>query len=130
MPKFLPFMLLVSAVLAVLAAVAGFVIAGSAAALGAAAGVAFIAVLYALSTVFITWVESFSRELMLVAALLSYVGKLAALLITLNALGSAGWDGVRAMVFGVAAAALVWIVAQMWWLTHAKIPYVDLGERK
>lgn len=124
--KFLPFMLASSAVLAAAGAVAGFLHSGWSGAAGVTAGVAFIALVYTLSTVFIVWVERKNRPMMLPAALAAYGFKLAALIVLLGALR--GWEGVRPMVFGVAGAALVWIVAQMWWISHAKIPYVDLSE--
>jgi ATP synthase protein I len=124
--KFLPFMLASSAVLAVVGAVAGFLHSGWSGAAGVTAGVAFIALVYTLSTVFIVWVERKNRPMMLPAALGAYGFKLVALIVLLGALRQ--WDGVRPMVFGVAGAALLWIVAQMWWISHAKIPYVDLSE--
>lgn len=124
--KFLPFMLAVSAALAVIGAIAGFVHSGWTGAAGVAAGVAFIAFVYALSTLFIVWVERINRNLMLPAALGAYTAKLVALCLLLGSLQ--GWAGAKPMVFGVAGAALVWIVAQAWWIAHAKIPYVDLSE--
>jgi len=122
--KFLPFMLAVSAVLAAIGAIAGFVHSGWTGAAGVAAGVAFIAVVYALSTLLIEWVERINRNLMLPAALGAYAVKLFALCVLLGSLRE--WDGVKPMVFGVAGAALVWIVAQAWWIAHAKIPYVEV----
>lgn len=124
--KFLPFMLMSSAVLAAAGGVVGFIHSGLSGAAGVSSGVAFIALAYALSTMFIVWVERKNRPLMLPAALGAYGFKLVALIVVLQSLRE--WDGVRPMVFGVAAAALVWIVAQMWWISHAKIPYVDLSK--
>jgi hypothetical protein len=126
--KFLPFMLGFSAVLAAVGAIAGFVYSGWVGAAGVAAGVAFIAFVYALSTLFIEWVERINRNFMLAAALGAYALKLFALCVLLGSLRE--WDGVKPMVFGVAGAALMWIVAQAWWIAHAKIPYVDLTESK
>lgn len=129
-PRFLPFLLAVSGALAVLAAVVGYILGGPSAALGAAAGVVFIAVIYTLSTVFLVWVEKVNVYMMLGAGLTAYAAKLFALFVVLGAVSDTGWSGLRAMIFGVAAAALMWVVAQMWWLSHAKILYVDLGEGK
>lgn len=125
---FLPHMLKVSAGLTVVAAVVGLVFAGWSGALGATAGVIFVAAAYSLSTLALEWVEKANRPMMLPIALLTYFGKLAALLVIITALG--GWSGLKPMMFGVGAAALVWIVAQARWLARAKIPYVDLGEGK
>jgi hypothetical protein len=126
--KFLPFMLGVSAVLAAVGAIAGFVHSGWTGAAGVAAGVAFIALVYTLSTLFIVWLERINRNLMLPGALGAYAIKLFALCVLLGSLRE--WEGAKPMVFGVAGAALLWIVAQAWWIAHAKIPYVDLSESK
>lgn len=122
--KFLPFMLAVSAALAAVGAVAGSVHSGLTGAAGAAVGVAFIAVAYTLSTVFLVWLERINRNLMLPGALGAYAVKLFALIALIGALQE--WDGVKPMVWGVAGAAVVWIVAQAWWIAHAKIPYVEV----
>jgi hypothetical protein len=124
--KFLPFMLACSAVLAAVGAVAGFIYSGLTGAAGVAVGVAFVAGVYALSTLVIVRVERINRNLMLPAAFGMYGFKLVTLIMLLAALQE--WEGVRPMVFGVAGAALVWIVAHAWWIAHAKIPYVDLSE--
>lgn len=128
--SFVPFMLAVSGGLAVLAAAIGFVVSGQSGALGAAAGVAFITGVYVLSTGFLGWVERISRDLLLVTVLVSYIVKLFALLLVLDAVRDAGWPGLRPMIFGVVAGIVVWIVAQMWWLTRAKLLYVQLPERE
>jgi hypothetical protein len=122
--KFLPFLLVVSAVLAGVGAIAGFVYSGWIGAAGVAAGVAFIAFVYTLSTLFIEWVEKINRSFMLPAALGAYAIKLLMLGLLLGSLRE--WDGAKPMVFGVAGAALMWIVAQAWWIAHAKIPYVEV----
>ena len=124
--KFLPFMLAISVVLAAVGAIAGFVHSGWTGAAGVAAGVAFVALVYTLSTLFIVWLERIDRHLMLPGALGAYAGKLLALVALLGGLRE--WEGVKPMVFGVAGAALMWIVAQAWWIAHAKIPYVDLSK--
>lgn len=127
---FLPYLLAVSGVLAALAAIVGLIVAGIAGALGAAAGVLFIALTYCLSTLFISWVETKNRPMMLPATMLSYLVKLVLLVTLIEVLGQRAWPGLRPMLFGVAAAALVWIGAQSWWLWHAKLLYVELPERK
>jgi hypothetical protein len=126
--KFLPFMLAVSGALAVVGGIAGFVHSGGTGAVGVVAGVAFVALAYTLSTLLLLWLERINRSLMLAGALGAYGVKLLALVVLLGSLRE--WEGVKPMVFGVAGAALVWIVAQAWWIAHAKIPYVDLTESK
>jgi len=127
--KFLPFTLAVSAVVAAIGAIAGYIHSGLTGAAGVAAGVAFIAVAYTLSTMFLVWLEKINRPLMLPGALGTYVAKLVVLVLVMGTLWERGWDGLGPMAFGVAGAGLVWIVAQAWWIAHAKIPYVDLSER-
>ncbi len=122
--KFLPHMLTVSGALALVAAIVGALFGGWAGALGAAAGVTFVALVYTLSTLLLEWVERVNRPMMLPTALLAYFAKLVALTVLLTALFP--WAGMKPMVFGIAAAALAWIVAQARWLAKAKILYVDL----
>lgn len=123
---FLPFMLKVSAALAGVAALLGLIFAGPSGAAGAAAGVVFVALAYTASTLLIARSEKANRFLMLPVALGTYFGKLVALFVLLYAVRD--WAGLLPMVFGVAAAALIWIVAQAWWIAHAKIPYVTFDE--
>ncbi|GIH11407.1 hypothetical protein Rhe02_94740 [Rhizocola hellebori] len=123
--RFVPFMLASSAVLAAVAALVGLIFKGGPGAAGAAAGVALMAALFIGSTVFIIWVESVSRQKMLVGGLIAYGVKLWILFVVLHGVSGAGWAGFVPMVFGVAAGVLGWIIAYAWWLWHAKILYVE-----
>lgn len=124
--NFLPFVSTVSALLAVAAAVIGFVIKGTAGGIGAAVGVLTMTGLFAGSTAFIIWVENHNRRLMLAAGLAAYFVKLWFLFVILNGVAASGWAGFVPMVWGVAAGVLGWIIAYGWWLWHAKIPYVEI----
>ncbi len=124
--RFLPFTLTSCAVLTVLAALAGAVAKGMPGALGAAAGVALMAVLFAASKVFVVWVESVDRSKMLVGGLLAYLLKLWFVFVILSGVSGSGWAGFAPMAWGIAAGVVGWIGAYAWWLWHAKIPYVEL----
>ena len=115
----LRFMLPVCAVLAALAAIVGFLFGGGTGALGAAAGVALMTVLFVLSTLFITWVDAVNRPMVLPAGMLAYGGKLVVVLLTLSALS--GWAGIKPMALGVVAGAVGWAAGYAWWVWHAKI---------
>jgi len=115
----LRFMLPVSGVLALLAAIVGFLFRGGSGALGAAAGVLVITALFVLSTLLLLWVEKINRAMMLPAALGAYTFKLFLLVAILNPFW--GWSGFLPMVWGVAAGVLGWVCAYAWWVWHARI---------
>ncbi len=124
--RFLPFTLTCSGALAAAAALVGFLVKGGPGAIGAAAGVLLMTALFVGSTIFIIWVETVSRQKMLVGGLIAYAVKLWILFVVLNGVSSTGWAGFTALVIGVAAGVLGWIGAYAWWLWHAKILYVEL----
>ena len=124
--RFLPFTLTCSGALAVAAALVGFLAKGGPGAIGAALGVLLMTALFVGSTMFIIWVESISRQKMLVGGLIAYAVKLWILFVVLSGVSGTGWAGFTPMVLGVAAGVLGWIVAYAWWLWHAKILYVEL----
>lgn len=117
--KALRFMLPWCGVLAVLAAIVGFVFRGSVGAIGAAAGVLFISALFVFSTYVITWTDSVNRPMVLPAGMGVYALKLVLLLVVLNALS--GWAGIKPMALGVVAGALGWAAGYAWWVWHAKL---------
>jgi hypothetical protein len=113
------FMLPFCGVLVALAAVVGLLFRGGVGALGAAAGVVFMTVLFVLSTLFITWVDKVNRPMVIVAGMGAYALKLVVLLVTLTALS--GWAGLKPMALGVVAGAIGWAAGYAWWVWHAKI---------
>lgn len=117
--KAMRFMLPVCGILAVAAAVVGFVFRGGVGALGAAAGVVLISALFVLSTYVITWVDAVNRPMLLAAAIAVYGFKLLALFVVLNALS--GWAGIKPMALGVVAGGLGWVCGYTWWVWHARL---------
>lgn len=122
---FMPFMLAVSAGLAVVATLIAYLVAGGVAALGALAGVGVVVASYGLSSLLIAWADSVNPKLVLPVGLFTYGVKFTALFILLSTIAASGWAGLRPMAFAIGAGALVWSVGHAWWLWHAKILYVD-----
>jgi hypothetical protein len=127
MPKllFLPFLSKLLGIIAAVAAIAGLIFRGPVGGLGAAAGVGVAAAGFVLSAIGIAWVESVNRAMMLPAALMAYMLKIAAFAMILSAVGT--WTGAVPMALGIAAGVLGWVIGYAWWLWHAKIPYVDVS---
>ncbi|WP_120318335.1 hypothetical protein [Catellatospora citrea] len=123
--KFLPFMLGVTAVVAVVAPLVAYLVVGSQAALGVLAGVALVAASYLLSSFVIAWADSISPKLVLSVGLLMYGVKFTVLFLVLAVIAQTGWAGLRPMAIGIGIAAIAWTIGHAWWLWHAKIPYID-----
>jgi hypothetical protein len=115
----LRFMLSLCGALTVLAALTGFIFRGATGALGAAAGVVLMSVLFVLSTYAITWTDLHNRPMVLPVGMGVYVLKLGVLLVTLTSLS--GWAGIKPMALGVVAGAIGWAAGYAWWVWHAKI---------
>lgn len=124
--RHLPTTLGVTAVVLVLAVVLAWLVDGRTAALGAAAGVALVTVSHLVSSLVVAWVDLVARHLLLPVVLLTYVLKFAVFGLVMYRLSEAGWAGLPAMGVTVIAATIVWIGAQLYWILHAKILYVEL----
>ncbi|WP_191844198.1 hypothetical protein [Catellatospora chokoriensis] len=127
--RFLPFMLGVTAVVAVVAPLVAYLVVGSQAALGVLAGVALVAASYLLSSFVIAWADSISPKLVLSVGLLMYGVKFTVLFLVLAVIAQTGWAGLRPMAIGIGIAAIAWTIGHAWWLWHAKIPYIDEPEK-
>lgn len=127
--KFLPFMLGVTAVVAVVAPLVAYLVVGSQAAVGVLAGVALVAASYLLSSFVIAWADSINPKLVLSVGLLMYGVKFTVLFLVLAVIAQTGWAGMRPMAIGIGIAAIAWTIGHGWWLWHAKIPYIDEPEK-
>ncbi|MEU7999770.1 hypothetical protein AB0B66_01150 [Catellatospora sp. NPDC049111] len=127
--KFLPFMLGVTAVVAVVAPLVAYLAVGAAAAVGVLAGVALVAVSYLLSSFVIAWADSINPKMVLSVGLLMYAVKFTVLFLVLAVIAKSGWSGLKPMAIGIGIAAIAWTIGHGWWLWHAKIPYIDEPER-
>jgi hypothetical protein len=119
----------VSRAATVAAALAGLVVDGGAAALGAAAGVLLAAASFSVSVWAVAGAEKIDIRLTLPVALLTYGFKLVVIGAALWAVRSSGWDVVLPMAAGVVGGALAWLTTQGIWIFRAKIPYIELDER-
>jgi ATP synthase protein I len=110
-----PVALAVSGVLLVLAVAVGWLTQGSAAALGAAAGVALVVLSYLVSSVAVAWADSVNPRLVLPVGLTTYLTKLLLLGLVMVAVVSTGWDGTAAMGVSIIPGVVGWTGANVWW---------------
>lgn len=127
---FVPFMLGVSAVVAVVAPLVAYFTVSPAAALGVLAGVGLVVVSYLLSSLVIAWADSINPKMVLSVGLLMYGVKFTVLFLVLAVIAQTGWAGLKPMAIGIGIAAIAWTVGHAWWLWHARIPYIDDPEQK
>jgi hypothetical protein len=59
-------------------------------------------------------------------ALTTYAVKFIVLGVVLVTFAGGTWQGLHPMAFSIIAAVVGWNVAHFWWITHAKIPYVQI----
>ncbi|MDT4989909.1 MAG: hypothetical protein QOI74_4003 [Micromonosporaceae bacterium] len=102
---------------------------GTAGVLGALIGVIGVAASYVLSGLVVAWADSIGPQLTLPVALGTYVVKFGLLGVALVTFAGGSWPGLRPMAFTIIAAVVGWNVAHFWWITHAKIPYVQIEPR-
>ena len=114
----LPFLTAASIALLLCAASVGFFAGGSAAALGAAAGVALTTVSFTMSTLVIAWADTVRPALLMPLGLLVYVVKYSLLGVILAFVISSEWPGRTAMGWGVVAGVLGWTSVQIWWVAR------------
>jgi hypothetical protein len=93
---------------------------------GLAAGVALVAVSYLVSSLVVAWVDLVARSMLLVVVLTTYVLKFTIFGVVMWNVAETDWTGLPTMGVAIIAATIVWTSAQLWWMLHAKIPYVEL----
>jgi ATP synthase protein I len=99
---------------------------GTPGALGAAVGVVGVAVSYVLSGLAVAWADAISPQLTMPVGLTTYAVKVVLLGVVLVGYGGSTWPGLHPMAYAIIAAVVAWNVAHFWWVTHAKIPYVEI----
>jgi hypothetical protein len=114
----LPFLTAAAIALLLCAASVGFLVGGSAAALGAGAGVALTTVSFTMSTLVIAWADTVRPALLMPLGLLTYVVKYSLLGVILAFVISSEWPGRTAMGWGVVAGVLGWTSVQIWWVAR------------
>ncbi|MBS3942197.1 MAG: hypothetical protein KG028_14660 [Actinobacteria bacterium] len=106
-------------ILAAVAASAGWLIAGPAAALSAVVGVGLTAVLFGLSVLLLVWITSRPSDAS-AGLLVGGLGvRLAAYLVILDAASGAGWFHREALAVSVATALVISLAAEMIWLARS-----------
>jgi FtsH-binding integral membrane protein len=123
----LPAGLLGCGVVLVVATVLGGISKGAPGALGAAVGVIGVTVSYVLSGLAVAWADSVSPQLTMPVGLVTYSVKFSLLGVLLITLGDSTWSGLHPMAFAIIAAVFGWNAAHIWWIAHAKIPYVEIN---
>jgi hypothetical protein len=124
--RHLPTSLAATGVLLIVAVAVAWPLRGEQAALGALAGVGLVAVSHLVSSVVVAWVDVVARHVMLPVVLLTYALKFAAFGVVMFRVAQTGWTGLPALGVTVIAATAVWLGAQLYWILHAKILYVEL----
>jgi hypothetical protein len=115
-----------SAAVALLGALAGYLLAGPAQAAGVAAGVGLVTASYLVSSLVVAWADAVDPHLVLPVGLGSYVLKFVLLFVVMAAIVGTGWAGTAAMGLGVIVGVVGWTSAQLWWTLRARIPYVQI----
>lgn len=121
--RHLPTPLAVSGGLLLLATALGGFFAGVPGAIGGAAGVAVVALGYAVSSVAVAWADSVAPSLVMTVGLTTYVFKFTLLGVVFFAV-PADWPGVRPMAVATVVSVLTWVGAQIWWTVRAEVPTV------
>lgn len=124
--RHLPTSLAATAALLVLAVAIAWPLRGGQAAFGVLAGVGLVTVSHLVSSLVVAWVDAVARHMMLPVVMLTYALKFAAFGVILFRVAQTGWTGLPALGVTVIAATTVWIGAQLYWILHAKILYVEL----
>ncbi len=114
----LPFLSAVSFALLMCAASVGFLVDGTTAAVGAAAGVALVTVSFTMSTLVIAWADTVRPALLMPLGLATYVVKYALLGVIMVLVINSGWPGRAALGWGVIAGVLGWTAVQVWWVAR------------
>jgi hypothetical protein len=124
--RHLPTTLGVTGVVLLVAVVVAWLVGGLTPALGAVAGVGLVLVSHLVSNLVVAWVDMVARHMLLPVVLMTYALKFAVFGVVLYRVDQAEWAGLKALGVTVIAATIAWIGAQLYWILHAKIYYVDV----
>jgi len=120
----------VAAVAAAVMAALGFALGGSKGLLGAAIGVAVVALFFGISVLVVTRAARVSPQAMMVAALATYLVKILILIIVFGSLQDTTAFNPRAFGLTVLVCVLAYSAAQVIWSMRLKMLYVEPdGER-
>jgi ATP synthase protein I len=114
-----------TAVVAVIMAAVGLGISGTKGLLGAALGVALVAVFFAISFFVVGRAARISPQAMMIAALLTYVVKVLVLLLFVVHYSNTTVFNTRLFGLSALACILAWCAAQVYWSMKLKFLYVE-----
>lgn len=98
---------------------------GAATVWGAAAGVLLVALFFSLSVLAVTLAGRRNPQLMLPAAVLTYIAKIVVFGVLLAAFEATGWVDITSFAWVVVAGVLAWSAAGIVALTRVQVPYLE-----
>jgi ATP synthase protein I len=114
-----------AAVVAVIMAAVSAGIAGTKGLLGAALGIALVAVFFSISVFAVGRAARISPQAMMITAMVTYIVKILALLVFVAAFGSTTVFNARLFGLTALACVLTWCLAQVVWSMRLKFLYVE-----
>jgi ATP synthase protein I len=114
-----------TAVVAVIMAAVGLGISGTKGMLGAALGVALVAIFFAISFFVVGRAARISPQAMMIAAMLTYVVKVLVLLVFVVHYSNTTVFSTRLFGLSALACILAWCAAQVYWSMKLKFLYVE-----
>ncbi|GAA2902650.1 hypothetical protein [Nonomuraea rubra] len=114
-----------TALVGVVAVVVAFLTAAGKGALGAALGALLVGVFFSISVVAVSYAARVSPQMMAIAAMLSYLVKVVAIMIVLSVFGdTTAWNS-KAFAWSVVVCTLVWTAFEVRAFIKTKMLYVD-----
>lgn len=114
----LPWLLVATGAVLVLAALVGGVVRGVPGAAGAAIGVAVVAASYLFSTFLIAWADRVDPQLVLPVGLGAYLIKFSVIGIVMGSVAARDWPGLAPMGVGVVAGVVGWTATQIFYVVR------------
>lgn len=116
-----------TAVAGVIAVIVSALVSGLEGAIGAVIAPVIVVAFFSISQLVVSWASRISPQTMMLAALVSYVLKVLAVLGFVIALGNATFLDTRAFAWSVVACTLVWITFEVRLMKTMRIFYVEPG---
>ncbi|MEV0997745.1 hypothetical protein [Nonomuraea sp. NPDC050202] len=114
-----------TAVVGVVTVVVAFLTAAGKGALGAAIGTLLVGVFFSISVVAVSYAARVSPQMMAIAAMLSYLVKVVAIMIVLSVFGDTTAWNPQAFAWSVVVCTLVWTAFEVRAFIKTKMLYVD-----
>ncbi|MFE3453234.1 hypothetical protein ACFXJ8_30350 [Nonomuraea sp. NPDC059194] len=112
-------------VVGAVAVIVAFLVAGGKGALGAAVGLALVAVFFTISVVAVSYAARVSPQMMAIAAMLSYLVKVLVILAMLRTFGDTTAWNPKAFAWTVVVGTIVWTAGEVRAFMKTKMLYVD-----